>query len=124
MIKRLSVAIIVIMFLITSTTIADASVISSKNQPPKADIYKEGIYHFSQSSGNKMTLQLETPNEPMILIIIENESRALKYYVEFTKDSPKIEITSTKPISEHTTVILGKGELAFTISKFRNDFIF
>lgn len=114
MIKRLSVAIIVIMFLITSTTIADASVISSKNQPPKADIYKEGIYHFSQSSGNKLTLQLETPNEPMILIIIENESRALKYYVEFTKDSPKIEITSTKPISEHTTVILGKGELAFT----------
>ena len=50
----------------------------------------------------------------MILIIIENESRALKYYVEFTKDSPKIEITLTKPISEHTTAILGKGELEFT----------
>lgn len=113
MIKRLSVAIIVIMFLITST-IADASVKSSKNQPPKADIYKEGIYHFSQSSGNEMTLKLETPNEPMILMVIENDSRALKYYVEFTKDSPKIEITLTKPISEHTTVILGNGELAFT----------
>lgn len=114
MIKKLSVAIIVIMFLITSTTIVDASVISYKNQPPKADIYKEGIYHFSQSSGSKMTLKLETPNEPMILMIIENDSRSLKYYVEFTKDSPKVEIMLTKPISEHTTAILGKGELAFT----------
>ena len=109
MIKKLSVAIIVIMFLITSTI-----VISYKNEPPKADIYKEGIYHFSQSSGSKMTLKLETPNEPMILMIIENDSRSLKYYVEFTKDSPKVEITLTKPISEHTTAILGNGELAFT----------
>lgn len=114
MMKRLSIAIIVIMFLITSTTIADASVISFKNQPPKANIYKEGIYHFSQSSGNKMILELETPNEPMVLMIMENDNRTLKYYVEFTKDSPKIEIILTKPISDHTTAILGKGEIAFT----------
>jgi len=114
MIKKLSVVIIVIMFLITPTTIVDASVISSENDQPKADIYKEGIYHFSQSSGNKMILKLETPDEPMILIITENASKALKYYVEFTKDSPKIEITLTKPISEHTTAIIGKGELSFT----------
>lgn len=47
-------------------------------------------------------------------MIIENESRALKYYVEFTKDSPKVEISLEKPISEHTTVMLGNGEIAFT----------
>ena len=40
-----------------------------------------------------MILKLQTPNEPMIFMIIENESRALKYYVEFTKDSPKVEIS-------------------------------
>ena len=114
MMKRLSVLIIVIMILITSTTVVNASVISINDEPPMANIYKEGIYHFSQTSGNKMTLKLQTPNEPMILMIIENESRALKYYVEFTKDSPKVEISLEKPISEHTTVMLGNGEIAFT----------
>lgn len=114
MMKRLSVLIIVIMVLITSTTVVNASVISINDEPPMANIYKEGIYHFSQTSGNKMTLKLQTPNEPMILMIIENDSRALKYYIEFTKDSPKVEISLEKPISEHTTVMLGKGEIAFT----------
>ena len=102
------------MILITSTTVVNASVISINDEPPMANIYKEGIYHFSQTSGNKMTLKLQTPNEPMILMIIENDSRALKYYIEFTKDSPKVEISLEKPISEHTTVMLGNGEIAFT----------
>ena len=102
------------MILITSTTVVNASVISINDEPPMANIYKEGIYHFSQTSGNKMTLKLQTPNEPMIFMIIENDSRALKYYIEFTKDSPKVEISLEKPISEYTTVMLGKGEIAFT----------
>lgn len=113
MMKKVKVLIISLIILMASTILANASVRTS-SIPPMADIYKEGIYHFSKGSGNKMILKLETLDKPMTIIIIENENKNLKYYVEFTKDSPKIEILLDKPLSAHTTVMIGEGELSFT----------
>ena len=102
------------MILVTNTTIANASYRPIDDKQPLADIYKEGIYHFSESAGKNLILKLETPNKPMIVMIIENNTRSLKYYIEFTEESPKVEISLTKPISEHTTIMVGGGEISFT----------
>ena len=50
----------------------------------------------------------------MILMIIENYTRTLKYYIEFTKESPEIKMYLAEPLSEHTTIIVGEGEISFT----------
>lgn len=114
MIKKKSIIFLAIILLMTSTITVSASSRFNNYNPPVADIYKEGIYHFSQGSGNKIILRLETLDKPMIIAIIENENRNLKYYIEFTKDSPQIEISLDKPLSAHTTTILGEGELSFS----------
>lgn len=112
--KKLMVAIVISIFLIPSTIMVNASEKINNINPPLADIYKEGIYHFSEGSGKKLDLKLITPDKPMILMIIENDTRTLKYYMEFTKESPKIEIYLAKPLSEHTTIMVGDGEISFT----------
>lgn len=114
MMKKIIFAVVVIIVLISSPIIVDASTLIKSINPPVADIYKEGIYHFSEGSGKKLYLKLESPNKPMILMIIENDTRTLKYYVEFTKESPEIDIYLAKPLSEHTTIMVGEGEISFT----------
>lgn len=114
MIKKIIVTVMIGMILITNTTIANASDRPIDDKQPLADIYKEGIYHFSESAGKNLVLKLETPNKPMIVMIIENNTRSLKYYIEFTQESPKVEISLTKPIAEHTTIMVGDGEISFT----------
>lgn len=114
MMKKIIFAVVVSILLISSPILADVNPSIKSSDLPLANIYKEGIYHFSQGDGKKLDLKLTTPNKPMILMIIENDTRNLKYYVEFTEESPEIEVYLTKPLSEHTTIIVGEGEISFT----------
>ncbi len=113
MMKKIIFAVVVSIFLISSPILADVNSSIKSSDPPLADIYKEGIYHFSQGSGKNLDLKLTSPNKPMILMIIENDTRTLKYYIEFTKESPEIKMYLAEPLSEHTTIIVGEGELIF-----------
>ena len=110
MMKKIIFAVVVSIFLISSPILADVNSSIKSSDPPLADIYKEGIYHFSQGSGKNLYLKLTSPNKPMILMIIENDTRTLKYYIE----SPEIKMYLAEPLSEHTTIIVGEGEISFT----------
>lgn len=114
MMKKIIFAVVVSIFLISYPILADVNSSIKSSDPPLADIYKEGIYHFSQGSGKNLDLKLTSPNKPMILMIIENDTRTLKYYIEFTKESPEIKMYLAEPLSEHTTIIVGEGEISFT----------
>lgn len=81
---------------------------------PKADIFKEGIYHFDQSTGNKINLKLATSDNPMTIIVIENDTDRLKYYIYLDKNSNTVNILLDNPLDKHTVIILGTGEIAFT----------
>lgn len=81
---------------------------------PTAGIYTEGIYHFSKSTGNQINLTLSNLDEPMNVIIIDKSSNSLKYFLNFTKDNSKVSIDLYKPLEEHTVIIEGKGEIAFS----------
>lgn len=81
---------------------------------PKADIFKEGIYHFDQSTGKKINLRLATPDNPMTIILIENNTYRLKYYIHLDQNSNTVNIFLDNPLDKHTVIILGTGEIAFT----------
>lgn len=79
---------------------------------PHADVYKEGIYHFQKSIGNKMTFTLLTPDKCMNIVIIENND--IKYYIQLNEKSLKTEIFLEKPLKVHTSILIGDGEMSFT----------
>lgn len=81
---------------------------------PKADIFKEGIYHFDQSTGKKINLKLATPDNPMTIIVIEDDTGRLKYYIRLDEVSTSVNIFVDNPLNKHTVIILGTGEIAFT----------
>lgn len=83
---------------------------------PKADIFKEGIYHFDQSTGKKITLKLTTLDKPMTIIVIDNANGTdkLKYYIRLEENSNAVNILLDNPLDKHTVIILGTGEIAFT----------
>ncbi|MBM6837878.1 hypothetical protein H9X77_06420 [Clostridium saudiense] len=83
---------------------------------PTADIYKEGIYHFEKGVGTKLNIKLATLDKPMTVIVMEGNNK-VKYYLYLTKDSNTVNILLDSPLNQHTVLIVGNGEIAFTFEE-------
>lgn len=79
---------------------------------PIANTYTEGIYHFENSIGNKIILELTTKDKPVSFAIFYEGD--LKYFVNLNPKFPKTEVTLAQPLNQHTAIIVGEGELAFS----------
>lgn len=111
--KKIRNFIFMLLFILNVSIITDASV---NSVPPIANVYTEGIYHFDEGAGNVMTLELVTLDKPMTFIIIDGESNKMKYYIEFTNEFRKVDLYLDKPLPQHTTIIVGEGQLGFTFT--------
>ena len=81
---------------------------------PTAKVFTEGIYHFDNSVGKKLTLKLITPDKPVTLILIDDSNNKLRCYLDFNSTTESIDIYLSKPLNKHTTILKGDGQLSFT----------
>lgn len=79
---------------------------------PTADVYKEGVYNFQSTIGNRLIFKLSDPSKPVSLAMFEDNK--LIYFVELSEKFTKAEIILDNPLKTHTAVVVGEGELSFT----------
>ncbi|MBN1075477.1 hypothetical protein DVV91_14110 [Clostridium botulinum] len=113
--KKLIIYTFIILSIITNISI-NANAHASE-PVPTAKIYTEGIYHFDKSIGKKVTLKLITPQKPITVIIIEDEHDKLKYYFNLNKNIPLTDVFLDIPISKHTVLLEGPGQLSLTFEE-------
>jgi len=79
-----------------------------------SDSYKQGIYNISEVKDFNATAKLITPNNVTSLIIIDSNSNQ-KFYKRFDTVDEIINLGIIK--NGDIIAIVGKGEIAITISK-------
>jgi len=96
-------------FFITTTFVPEA---------PKAifesNVYKQGIYDITDIAEVKATAKLTTPNAVTSLIVIDPNGNQI-FYKKFDTVNEEINLGTVK--DEDLIAIIGKGDIAITISK-------
>lgn len=112
--KKFRAIITVIIIFIFTGGMVEAQ--ASQNRPI-ANVYKEGIHHFNDGSGRKISLKLVTPDKKADVMIIDDKEMNLKHYLSFGKNCTSTDMVFESPEDKYTVIIVGDGEIAFTFER-------
>lgn len=94
-----------------------ATTIYSNEIIPHARTYREGIYKFNRELGNHVDIDVVNPKKPVNIVVVEDLTRELKYYLKLDSNVWAADFTISDTTIDYTVVILGEGEVAIRFSK-------